>query len=130
MPWKIKPTDQDLQKVSRKMSKKTSRDQENVLKKFPHNFKKQNVKTIKPILFLLYTLSLRMPFLWCLQNYFLYISAYFSYLMLITLLHFTGIPNIKKVGKPKNLIIVIFNIRNSNRELLKHLTIQQWRLIG
>ena len=130
MPWKIKPTDQDLQKVSRKMSKKTSRDQENVLKKFPHNLKKQNVKTIKPILFLLYTLSLRMPFLWCLQNYFLYILSYFSYLMLITLLHFTGIPNIKKVGKPKNLIIVIFNIRNSNRELLKHLTIQQWRLIG
>ena len=33
------------------MSKKTSRDQENVLKKFPHNLKKQNVKTIKPILF-------------------------------------------------------------------------------
>ena len=45
------------------MSKKTSRDQENVVKKFPHNLKKQNFKTIKPILFLLYTLSLRMPLL-------------------------------------------------------------------
>ena len=92
------------------MSKKTSRDQENVVKKFPHNLKKQNFKTIKPILFLLYTLSLRMSLFSGLKTIFFIQHPFFT-LMRMTTLHFTGIPTIKNfyifsevdVNKPKTV---------------------------